>query len=331
MTSLLQRRETQLFLILLLMLVFIGIRAPVFFSAQSMDTLLTDLAILAMVASVQMLAIMTRGIDLSVAANIALTGMVTAMLSSEFPAMPVWQTVMTALGLGLMLGTVNAVLIANVGIPPIVVTLGTMSIYRGMVFVVSDGNWVNAHELAEQYLGFPIDRFLTLTNIVWISVVLLALLHLFLSRHRHGRELYGLGGNPEAAKYVGINEKQKLYIVYCLTGMVSGLCGYLWVARYAVAYTEVALGFELSTVAACVIGGVSMAGGIGTVLGTVLGSAFLVLIFNALPVINVSPFWQMAISGSVILIAVILNSINDRPQMKVILKKAQLATAKGAA
>ena len=330
MSSLLQRRETQLCLILILMLVFIGVRAPVFFSAQSLDTILTDLAILAMVASVQMLAIMTRGIDLSVAANIALTGMVTAMLSSEFPDMPVWTTIVVALSLGLLLGSINALLIANAGIPPIVVTLGTMSIFRGLIFVVSDGNWVNAHELSEQYLSFPIDRLFSLTYIVWIAIVILLVLHLMLTRHRHGRELYALGGNPEAARYVGINEQFKLYLVYCTIGLVSGLCGYLWVARYAVAYTEVALGFELSTVAACVIGGVSMAGGIGSVFGAILGSAFLVLIFNALPIIDVSPFWQMAISGTVILLAVILNSSNSRPQAKVILKKAQLATAKEA-
>jgi len=110
--------------------------------------------------------------------------------------------------------------------------------------------------------------------------------------------------------------------VYCLTGLVSGLAGYLWVARYAVAYTETAQGFELQTIAACVIGGVSTAGGKGRVLGCLLGAAFLVIILNSLPMIDVSPFWQMAISGAAILAAVIVNSRGETRRRKVILQRA---------
>lgn len=327
MPSPIRSRELVLAGILVVMVALITVRAPVFLSAGSLDTLVTDGGILAMMALVQMLALLTGGIDLSIAANMALVGMVTALLSRGHPDMPVVLTAAIALGLGLVLGGVNGVLIAFVRMPPIVVTLGTMSLYRGAVFLVSRGAWVNAHELGASYLAFPTTRLLGLTHIVWIALAVIVSGYVFLNHTLKGRELYALGGNRSAARYVGIDESRILLRVYCLTGVVSGLAGYLWVARYAVAYTETALGFELSTIAACVIGGVSTAGGKGKVLGCLLGALFLVVIFNALPMIDVSPFWQMAISGAAILVAVVVNSRSEAPRGKVILSRG--GTAKG--
>lgn len=316
------RREVVLVAILGVMVAAIALRAPVFLSAASLDTLITDGSILAMMALVQLLALITGGIDLSIAANMALVGMVTALVSRAHPEMSVALTVAISLALGLGLGAINGVLIAAVRMPPIVVTLGTMSLYRGAVFLVSGGAWVNAHEFGPGYLAFPTDRTLGLTHIVWIAAIAIVAGHVLLNHARAGRELYALGGNPSAARYVGIAESRALMRVYCLTGLVSGLAGYLWVARYAVAYTETALGFELQTVAACVIGGVSTAGGKGGVLGCLLGAAFLVIILNSLPMIDVSPFWQMAISGAAILAAVIVNSRGEARRGKVILQRA---------
>jgi rhamnose transport system permease protein len=316
------RRDAVLAGILAVLVALITLRAPVFLSAGSLDTLVTDGSILAMMALVQMLALVTGGIDLSIAANMALVGMVTALLSRAHPEAPVVLTIAISLALGSILGAINAVLIAVIRMPPIVVTLGTMSLYRGAVFLVSGGAWVNAHEFGPGYLAFPMSRSLGLTHIVWIAAIVILAGHVFLNHTAKGRELYALGGNRAAARYVGIAESRVAMRVYCLTGAVSGLAGYLWVARYAVAYTETALGFELQTIAACVIGGVSTAGGKGRVLGCLLGAAFLVIILNSLPVIDVSPFWQMAISGAAILSAVIVNSRAEARRGKVILQPA---------
>jgi rhamnose transport system permease protein len=328
--KLLHDREVVLAAIIAVLVAVISVRAPVFLSAGNLDTMATDGAILAMMALVQMLPLLTGGIDLSVPANMALTGMITALLSRAHPDLPVVATVALALVLGLGLGAVNGALIAFLRMPPIVVTLGTMSVYRGAVFLVSGGAWVNAHEFGHAYLAFPLARLLGLTHIVWIAALVIVAGAVFLNHTEKGRELYALGGNPAAARYVGIDEARSLLLVYCLTGVASGLAGYLWVARYAIAYTETALGFELQTVAACVIGGVSTAGGKGKVAGCLLGAAFLVVILNALPMIDVSPFWQMAISGAAILVAVVVNARSDRPRGKVILQRAA-AAAKGAA
>ena len=116
------------------------------------------------------------------------------------------------------------------------------------------------------------------------------------------------------------------FIAYAISGALSGLCGYLWVSRYAVAYVEIANGFELDVVAACVIGGISIAGGIGTPAGAVLGALFLGVIKNALPVVNISPFWQMAISGSAIILAVALNARAERSKGRIILRSAEAAS-----
>lgn len=319
------RRDTVLAAILAAMVALITLRAPVFLSAGSLDTLITDGSILAMMALVQMIALVTGGIDLSVAANMALVGMVTALISRAHPEAPVVFTIAIALAGGAVLGAINGALIAVVGMPPIVVTLGTMSLYRGAVFLVSGGAWVNAHEFGPGYLAFPISRLLGLTLGSWIAALVILAGHVFLNHTANGRALYALGGNRAASRYVGVDESRALMRVYCLTGVVSGLAGYLWVARYAVAYTETALGFELQTIAACVIGGVSTAGGKGSVLGCLLGAAFLVVILNSLPMIDVSPFWQMAISGAAILGAVIVNSRGEARRSKVILQPAGAA------
>jgi len=322
MRSLARHRESVLAIIIVVLVGAIALRAPVFLSAGSLDTLATDGAIVAIMALAQMLALVTRGIDLSIAANMALTGMIVAMLSTAWPAMPVPVILAASLAIGLVLGACNAALIAWLGMPSIVVTLGTMSIYRGLVFEVSGGGWVNAHELGASFVSFPNDRLLGITNIAWIALLVIAIQYVFLHHLRTGRELYALGGNPAAAQYVGINAARLHLVVYATTGALSGLSGYLWVARYAVAYTETAQGFEMQTIAACVIGGVSTAGGRGTVAGCLLGAAFLVVLFNALPVIDVSPFAQMAISGAVILVAVVVNARAERRRGKLILARA---------
>ncbi|MEX2318795.1 MAG: ABC transporter permease, partial [Bauldia sp.] len=133
---------------------------------------------------------------------------------------------------------------------------------------------------------------------------------------------FAAGGNPTAAVYTGIDVGRTEFIAFCISGAIAGFCGYLWVSRYTIAYVDIAGGFELQVIAACVIGGVSIAGGIGTVSGVVLGALFLGVVKNALPVIHISPFWQLAISGVAILGAVIINSGRERRAGRLILKEA---------
>jgi len=255
-----------------------------------------------------MLVIVTRGVDLSVASNLALSGMVAAMLGAHYPGLPLALIMLAAVAVGFALGLVNGWLIGWLELPPIVVTLGTMSVYRGAVFVLSGGAWVSAHQMPAHFIAFPLDRLLGLPHLVWIAAALVAALAWIARGTRFGRDLYAIGNAPQCAGYIGIPTRQRLLWTYALSGAVAGLCGYLWVARYAVAYTEIAYGFEFTVIAACVIGGVSIGGGVGTVLGATLGALFLTVISNALPVLQVSPFWQSALTGLVILVAVLINA-----------------------
>jgi len=315
----LKRREVQLGLILVVLIAVIGARAPVFLSARSIDSLLTDSAILVMMVLAQMLVIVTRGIDLSVAANLAIYKMAVALLGKHFPGLPVALLIAIAMACGLALGAINGALIGFLNLPPIVVTLGSMSVFRGMIFVLSGGAWVSSHQMTPAFIDFPLERLLGLTNLFWFALAA-AVLAWYVTRHtRFGRELYAIGNHPVSARYVGVPTARRLFGVYAISGMVAGLCGYLWVARYAVAFTEIAYGFELSVIAACVIGGISIAGGVGSVAGAVLGAMFLGVINNALPIMQISPFWQSAITGSVIVVAVVLNAREGRRSGKQIL------------
>jgi rhamnose transport system permease protein len=147
-----------------------------------------------------------------------------------------------------------------------------------------------------------------------------------LSRTTLGRAFFAVGGNPHAAVYAGINVGRTQFWAFAISGALAGLTGYLWVSRYAVAYVDIAAGFELDVVAACVIGGISIAGGIGSVGGAVLGALFLGVIKNALPVVDISPFWQLFISGAAIIIAVAFNARSTRTKGRIILKKAERGT-----
>lgn len=273
-----------------------------------------------MLACAQMFVILTRCIDLSVGANIALTGMVVAMLNSASPELPVVVLVVIALGLGLILGAINGFFVWKFDIPPIVVTLGTMAIYRGLVFVLADGSWINAHQMSESFLGFPRANIFGVQLLTWCGLLVVAGMYALSRYSRLGRQFYAIGDNPNAAVYMGISVGKVKFKAFCLSGMIAGLCGYFWVSRYAVAYVDIAAGFELQTVAACVIGGVSIAGAIGNIGGAILGALFLGVVNNALPVIDISPFWQMSISGTVIILAVVFNAQSERKTGRTILK-----------
>ena len=328
--SLFKHREALLAGVIILMVAAIGSRVPSFVSPGNLVEMFNDTAILIILALGQMMVLLTKGIDLSMAANLALTGMIVALLNFHFPSIPVWALLVLATALGLVMGMINGLLVWKLGIPAIVVTLGTMSIYRGIIFLLSDGGWVNSHQMGVDFLGLPRTSLLGLPVLSWFAIAALLLVGYFLRFSRTGRALYTAGGNATAAYYTGINAGKMQFVSFCLSGALAGFCGYLWISRFAVAYVDVANGFELQVVAACVIGGISTMGGTGRVIGCLCGTLFLGIINNALPVIGISPFWQMAISGAVIVVAVLLNERGNKRKGRLILRDAALARQKQA-
>jgi rhamnose transport system permease protein len=306
------RRDFKLALLTVALLAAVTLKFPGFAAPRNLAGVLDDTAILIMLALGQMLVILVRGVDLSVAANLALCGMLAALFNRAWPDAGVVPVLLLTLIAGALLGAFNGILVWKLRLPPIVVTLGTMSVYRGVIYLLSRGAWVNENEMSREFVAFTRAQFLGLSTLAWLALGCAAFAIVALSRMPLARNLYAAGGNPEAAAYSGIDVGRMQFIAYVVCGMLAGLAGYLWVARFAVAYTDIALGFELQVIAACLIGGVAITGGLGSALGVVLGCLFLGLIRNSLPLVGISAFWQMFINGAVILIAVLLGARQRR-------------------
>lgn len=314
-----RRREFGLGLITLVTVATIAVQFPQFASPAGLNEILDDTSILILLALGQMFVLLTRAIDLSVAANVALTGMCVALLNQAAPELSIGAIFAAAILIGAFLGSINGILVWLLEIPSIVVTLGTMAIFRGLVFLLSGGTWVTSNEMTTAFQDAARTEMLGLTSLSWLAIAGIAGAFVILRSLPFGRHLYLVGDNPSAAAFIGVSVGTTQFRAFLVSGAIAGLCGYLWVARYAVAYTDVALGFELQVIAACVIGGVSIAGGMGTVAGVALGCLFLGIIKNALPLVGVSPFWQMGVSGLIITVAVVLNARREQSARRQIL------------
>jgi rhamnose transport system permease protein len=301
-------RDAGLLLLTVLLFAAVTLALPQFAGWRNVKSIVDDTAILILLALGEMLVILTRCIDLSLAANLALSGMTVALFNHAHPQAGMPIVLLLAAAVGTALGMMNGLLVWLLKIPAIVATLGTLAIYRGLVYVISGGTWVTSNKMSEDFLGWVRVDIVGLSSLSWIAILGVGCWTWLLHATRLGRRFYAVGNNPAAAAYVGIDAGRTQFFAFAIAGAAAGLCGYLWVARFAVAYTDVAQGFELTVIAACVIGGISIAGAVGTVTGVVLGCLFLGIIRNALPLLGISPFWQMAVSGAVIVMAVIANS-----------------------
>jgi rhamnose transport system permease protein len=274
-------------------------------TADNFNDILLNISILAIVALAQTMVIITHGIDLSVSSMIGLVAMMVAFVVKQNPEIPVIFTVLLGMALGSVLGMFNGLIISRGNVPPIIATLGTLSIYRGLVFFYSQGTWINSFELPRNFKMLSKGTPFGLPNMVIIAILVALAVYYFLNHTRTGRDIYAVGTNPDAAQFAGIRKERIIFLVYLLSGLLAGLAAVLWASRFESAQTNTAAGFELQTVAASVVGGVSISGGVGTVPGVLLGALLLGIIQNSLTLIRISPFWQLAAQGLLILIAVI--------------------------
>jgi rhamnose transport system permease protein len=298
-------REAGITVFILVLVAAVTLRSPAFLSVDNFQDILLNISILAIVALGQTMVIITHGIDLSVSSIIGLVAMMVAFVVKQNQDINILLVVLLGLALGGVLGSFNGLIITYGKVPPIIATLGTLSIYRGLVFYYSQGTWINSFELPKSFKLLSKGTPLGLPNMVIIAIVVALIVYYFLNYTRTGREIYAVGSNPDAAQFAGIRKDRIIFLVYMLSGVASGLAAVLWASRFESAQTNTALGFELQTVAASVVGGVSISGGVGTVPGVLLGALLLGIIQNALTIIRISPFWQLAAQGLLILIAVV--------------------------
>jgi len=305
-------RELGLLAFIVVLSALVQLRNPNFLTFENINDMLTNTAILSILAVGMMLVIVTRGIDLSVGATLALSGMVTAMTISEYPQLHPLLAIALGTLVGIACGAILGFIIAITGVLPIIATLGMMNVYRGLTFMISDGKWVSAHQMPDSFKKIATGTLFGVNTLVVIAIIVYVVFYYFIEHTRTGRQIYAVGSNPESARISGINNAFVLWLVYTIMGGLAGLTGVLWVSKFASAQADTAMSYELSVIAACVLGGVSIAGGSGKISGIILGSVLLGILNNALPLINVSPFWQLGIQGLIILVAVIVNALVKR-------------------
>lgn len=305
-------KELGLVLFIVALVIFIQIRNSNFLTLENIDDLINNAAILSILAIGMMMVIITRGIDLSIGATLALSGMITALTVSALQDTHPIVAILIGVGIGMACGGVIGLLISKLNILPIIATLGMMNVYRGLTYIVGNGGWVSAYQMPDSFVDIATGTFLGINTLVWIAAVLYIVAYYFLNHTRTGRQVYAVGSNPESAKVSGINCVLIIFMVYTIMGGLAGLSGVLWVSKFASAQGDTASGYELTVIAACVLGGVSMAGGVGKISGILLGALLLGILQNALPLINVSAFWQQAIQGAIILFAVLSNVLIKR-------------------
>jgi rhamnose transport system permease protein len=305
-------RETGIFLFIVLLVIVVSLRSPYFLNVENFRDIFLDIAILSMVAIGQMMVVITRGIDLSVGSGIGFSAMAIGMYVSAHWGMPPWAAVLMGTGLGILMGGFNGLVVTVWRVPPIIVTLGTLSIYRGLVYVVSQGAWVDAHELPPAFKEFTLRPILGIPALILFAAIVAVIFYYFLGHTRTGRQIYAVGSNPTAAQFAGLRINRIIFMVFVLSGALYGMGGVMWVSRYANAANNTALAWELQSVAAVVIGGVSIFGGTGTLPGVLLGSLLLGIINNAVNLVGISPFWKQVLYGLVILLAVVADSLISR-------------------
>ena len=287
---------------------FFGALSPAFLTLGNVNTILLNASILAIVACAQAVVVLTRNFDLSVGSTVALASYVGFDIVRAVPEIgPPLVLVPTAIGGAC--GLVNGVLVAYGRVPAVIATLGTMSIYRGIASLYAGGNQINLADLPGWVNGTVNGHVLGLPALPLIAAAVVALSAVLLRAMPVGRQIYAIGSNPDAAAYFGLDARRVILSAYVLAGLLTGLAAFLFGARSSWIVPYMAEGLELTTLAAVVIGGVSVLGGSGSVVGAALGAVAIGAIDNGLILVKASDFLRQFIQGAAIVTAVVVDVI----------------------
>ncbi|NPD65712.1 ATP-binding cassette domain-containing protein [Lichenicola cladoniae] len=310
------RREFGLVAAIVAMIVPATLINPRMLSLANIDAVAMDLALLIIVAAGQMLVMITRNIDLSVASVIGLSAYLCADALHRFPGLPLAGAVAIAGLVGLGCGIVNGLVVTRGRVPSIVVTLGTLSLYRGLCSMIAGGRQISTEQVPQAWLDMTAIHVLGIPVILIAAAVALALLAAILQRLPQGRELFAVGSNPAGARLIGISSDRLVLGAFACAGLLAGLDGALWASRYATVDARVASGYELTVIAAVVVGGTAIRGGAGTITGIVLGALMLLVIQNGLTLVRVNPLWLQGVYGLVIVLAISLDAFVSRRALR---------------
>ncbi|MBQ1312345.1 MAG: ABC transporter permease [Blautia sp.] len=305
-------REFLLAIIVVVMFAIVSFVSPSFFTFKSVTDMLKNNAV-AMVMALGMLCVMlVGGIDISITSTLALSGMAVGMLLKYNFIHNTFLCFVIAIVIGTVCGFLVGLVISRAAVPPIIATMGFMYIFRALGYLISNGGeWAGAAALGN-FKNFATTKLLGMSLVIWVIIVCYVFFFFFMKWTRTGRKIYAVGSNAEAAEVSGINVKNIKLLVHTIMGLLAGLAGALQVSVYASAMPDMQQGGEMDVIAACVIGGVSMSGGRGTVIGTLFGAIIMAMIPKALPLLRIDALWQNMIKGVLILVVVVVNVVLQR-------------------
>jgi ribose transport system permease protein len=299
------RPEYVLVVFLAVLILVFAVRSPFFLAFGNFRNILLSVAVLGILAVPSTLLLVSANVDLSVASTAALCGMIVAIVGNEYGFV---LGVLACLAVGLVLGAFNGILVSWIGINAIITTLGTLSIYRGAAKLLSNGQTIRV----DGFSGLGSGATLGIPNAV-LLLIAVALVFTFLMRYTvYGRSIYALGSNEQAARLSGIRIRLNLFVAFLMTGFCGAIAGMILTSQLRAAAPIAGLGLELSVVAAVLLGGASLTGGRGTILGTLLGVLILGTLNNGLTILNISSFWQEIARGAVLILAVGLDQVRIR-------------------
>jgi len=301
-------RETGIIAVLGLFVLITALIQPRFVSSSNIQFILVDTAVYALVALGETMVIITRNVDLSVQSVLALSAYLSAGLFGHVHGIPIPVVFLAGLGIGLAFGAANGLMVSLGRVPSLVVTLATLYIIQGIDILVVGGNEVVASSLPAGFVDIPN---VTILGIPWLAIAVAAVIGAgayYLRSFRSGRELYAIGSNPDGARLAGIPVARRVFTAFTLCGGIAGVGGVLWAAQYQTINTSAGgTNFSLIVIAAVVVGGVAIFGGSGSAVGAAIGALLLGTINVALDVLGISDFWDQAIAGFLLLLAITLD------------------------
>jgi rhamnose transport system permease protein len=302
-------REAGIFIALAVAVLFFWARANNFMTVSNWQNIATDVAIVAVLAVGQTMVVLTRNIDLSVGSIVGLTAYISSDTLAENQGLPLGVVVLIAIGIGMVLGVGNGLLVTVGKIPAIIATIGTLAIYRGLLFEITSGQNVLAFQLPDRFLDLAAKKPLGLPTMAWIALVVAVIGAAFLRWSHWGRDFYAVGSNPDAARFAGIPVGRRVMAAFVISGALAGLAGFMFAARFASVDAVAGTNLEFDAVTAVVVGGVNVFGGSGTVIGALLGAVLVATIQDGFTLLKLSEFWKIFFNGTAIVVAVTIDAL----------------------
>jgi rhamnose transport system permease protein len=300
--------------IVVVLVVFVAVTTAVqhrFLNTSNIQFVLIDAAVFVLLSLGETMVVISRNVDLSVGSVLGLSAYLSSSMFASHASIP--EVFLAGLGIGLACGVVNGLLVAGGRVPSLVVTLATLYIIRGLDILIVGGKEVVAVSLPGAFLQIPKSTVGGIPDLAIAIAVVIGIGAYYLRAFRSGRDLYAIGSNPEAARLAGIPVGRRVFTAFAVSGAIAGIAGVLWAAQYGTIDSTAGTGYELQVVSAVVVGGVAIFGGSGSVVGAALGAVLLSTISTALYVLGISAFWDQAIWGFLLLLAIALDqTIKER-------------------